>query len=65
MDFKDILLSILKDLDCYKRDKNNLLSTYIEERLSQSLKTYYKELSASVNYLANKNNSKIIGKINE
>ena len=46
--FKDILDTILNDIQSHKRDKTLLMQMYIEDRLNKSLITYYKEISESV-----------------
>lgn len=50
---------ILDDLSMYKRDKSILLKYYIEKRLQDSLRTYYKELNNSVNYLEARHETKM------
>lgn len=52
--FKDILDTILNDIQLHKRDKTLLMQMYIEDRLNKSLITYYKEISESVEFLNSK-----------
>ena len=52
--FKDILVTILNDIQSHKRDKTLLMQMYIEDRLNKSLITYYKEISESVEFLNSK-----------
>ena len=59
-EFKDKLLEIRKDLSFYRRDKKELKKLYIEERLSQSLKCYYKELNDSYTYLRYQDEKKVV-----
>ena len=63
--FSKILYNMLKDLSSYHRDKNILLQFYINQRLNDSLKVYYKELSQSIDYLSDKNNIRVLKKLNE
>ena len=56
---------ILEELEHYKNvNKEELMNQYIQERLSTSLSTYYKELSKSLNYLYGKDNMRLLRKIN-
>lgn len=55
---------IIKELDNYKRNKEQLMYKYINDRLTKSLNSYYKELSDSVNFLNSKEELNIIKKIN-
>ena len=52
--FKDILDTILNDIQSHKRDKTLLMQMYIEDRLNKSLITCYKEISESVEFLNSK-----------
>lgn len=52
--FKDILDTILTDIQAHKRDRATLMQMYIEDRLNKSLITYYKEISESVEFLNSK-----------
>ena len=45
------LQKLLEELSHYKRDRNDLLTYYINKRLNESLEVYYKELDESVHYL--------------
>lgn len=64
MEFKERLDCIAEDLKKHKRDKATLLEMYINDRLNKSLEVYYNELSDSLQYLAGKNDIKIMKKIN-
>lgn len=61
---KDKLYNIIKELSSYKRNKNDLLAQYINERLNKSLQTYYKELIDSFDHLKYKDSSNILKKLN-
>lgn len=58
--FKTNLYNILNELSHYKRQKNELISKYIEQRLNTSISTYYKEITYSLNYFRDKNVDRII-----
>lgn len=58
--FKTNLYNILNELSQHKRQKNELISKYIEQRLNTSISTYYKEITYSLNYFRDKNVDKII-----
>lgn len=63
--FKENLLEIIGDLQNYKRDKKTLLSSYINIRLNDSLKMYYKEMTNSFNYLKYRNEVTVSKSINK
>lgn len=46
--FEQNLLDIRKDCQFHKRDRQDLMKSYIEQRLTESLNSYYKTLSSSV-----------------
>lgn len=54
------LLDIKNELSSYKKDKSTLLVLYINERLNQSLKTYYDRMTESFNYIAKQNELKVL-----
>lgn len=62
--FKTNLLEIKKELARYHRDPQQLSQLYLQERLSQSLKSYYKEIKNSYMYLEQRDQIKIIKKMN-
>lgn len=62
--FKSNLLSIKKELANHHRDKSQLGTYYLQERLAESLKTYYKEVKNSYLYLEQRDEMKIIKKMN-
>lgn len=63
--FNDNLLEIKKELNKHHRDKSKLLAYYIQERLSASLQSYYKELTDSYTYLETKEELKTLRKLNK
>lgn len=58
-EFKNILFDIKRDLSFYNRDKFSLKKIYIQERLSKSLQSYYKELNSSYTYLRYQDEKKV------
>ena len=58
------LQEALDDMKVHHRNKNVLLYNYINDRLNKSLKTYYEELTDSVSYLNNKDELKIMKRLN-
>lgn len=60
----NILETMLSDMSKYHRDKNEILVSAITERLNNSLKVYYKELSDSLDYLRKKDELKMLKKMN-
>ena len=60
-----MLNNMLKDIEKYKRCKKDLMEYYIQERLSKSLETYYKQLSYSLEYLISKDNLKVLKNSNK
>lgn len=63
--FKNTLLIIKKELSNYHRDVEDLSLLYLKQRLSNSLKSYYKEIKNSYIYLEQRDKVKIIKKINK
>jgi len=60
------LNKILEELQKYKtNDRSQVLANRVQERLNNSLKTYYEELSKSLNYLYARNDLKVIKKLND
>lgn len=62
---EDELLKILSDLQVYNRPKNELLLHYVQERLNKNLISYYKKLSQSVEYLAQRNSKNVLNRLNK
>lgn len=63
--FRDELLDMQKSLSEHHRDKRDLLSHYIEDRLNKSLEVYYENILDSYNTILNctNNQMKIIKKV--
>lgn len=59
-DFRDRLLSMKEELSEHKRDRSELKKYYIQERLSSSLQSYYKEINSSYSYLRHKDEVKVV-----
>ena len=55
---------MINDLQSYKRNKEDLLLHYVNERLDTSLTNYYKELDNSLEYLSRRNELKLLKKLN-
>lgn len=64
MTFIDTLNGMVNDLNSYKRDNSGLLEMYINDRLNKSLKTYYKELNQTIEYLNSKDALNVAKKMN-
>jgi hypothetical protein len=61
----DILKSILSDLQKYKRDREDVMSACINDRLSSSLESYYNELYSNLNYLVFKDGIRVLKEYNK
>lgn len=59
-DFRERLLSMKEELSEHKRDRAELKKYYIQERLSSSLQSYYKEINNSYSYLRHKDEVKVV-----
>ena len=55
-----MIKDILKELQSYKRNKNDLLAIYIDARLNQCLKCYEYEINNAYKEVHNRNNIKIL-----
>ena len=51
---------MLDELQEYKRPKNELMKFYIQERLTESLRTYYKQVNDSLKFYKQKDELRII-----
>lgn len=60
-----MLNNMLKDISKHKRNRDNLLEYYIQERLNKSLETYYIQLSHSLEYLINKDSFRVLKNSNK
>lgn len=58
--FKTHLYQIQHDLSQHHRPKESLLEYFVQQRLTQSLRTYYKEVSNSAQYLSSRNPIRIV-----
>lgn len=63
--FIDTLNNMLNTLSKYKRNKDDLIELYINERLEKSLKTYYLELYNSLDYLLSKNDLRVLKNVDK
>lgn len=61
----NILYGFLNDLSHYKRDKNDLMEFYINDRLSKSLEVYYSKLYNSLSYLIKKDDLRVLKTFNK
>lgn len=57
---KYLLNNMLLELSQYKRDKSDLMSLYISDRLDKSFSQYDKELQQSIDYLIRKHEKSLI-----
>lgn len=54
----------LEDMSRFHRNKDSLIYAYINDRLNKSLKSYYSELTESVEYLNSKDDLRIAKRLN-
>lgn len=59
------LKNMLLELSLYKRDKNYLKSYYIKKRLDQNLVQYHKKLQQSIEFLQQRDNKKVLKRLNQ
>ncbi len=57
---RDNLIHIQNELRTHHRDKATLEMYYVQSRLNKSLKSYYADLSSSVNYLSHRKVDSIV-----
>ena len=57
---KEQLVTMLRGLNNYKRDKTTLMTMYVSERLEKSFNEYDKELKQSIDFLAVKHEKSIL-----
>ena len=60
---KKIILEMLNDIrdkKSHKRDKNELMAIYIEERLNKHINSYYEQLLSSSETLSHINNKRTL-----
>ena len=61
---EEIAKSMLADVKKRNRTREELLPYYVQKRLDKSIKTYYKQLLESCNFLSNvTDESKVIKKL--
>lgn len=60
--FHNNLNEILDDLSNHHRNKDDLKLSYLNERLNKSLSTYYKEITKTFEYLAYRDDDKLMRK---
>ena len=60
-----ILNSILFDLQKHKRNREDVMNSCINERLSSSLEVYYDELYNNLNYLVFKDGIRVLKEYNK
>ncbi len=63
MQFSDKLYFILSELREHKRDRAEVLSSCIQERLDTALKSYDSSLADSVSYLSSTNDINLLKKL--
>ena len=57
---KEQLVTMLRGLENYKRDKTTLMTMYVSERLEKSFNEYDKELKQSIDFLSVKHEKSIL-----
>ena len=62
---ENTLLIIIKDLQKYKKDRDTSLFESISRRLNTSLSIYMEELNKDTEYLENRNELKLVKKLNK
>ena len=50
---EETLKAMLEDIRSRNKPKDDLLNYYVQKRLNKSIKTYYKQLLDSYNFLSN------------
>ena len=56
---------ILTELSTHHRSKTELLTVAISDRLDKSIAEYYKELTNSIRFLSDKNELRLLKKLNK
>lgn len=59
----EIIQQMKVDLAAHKRDKKELLETYVQKRLDDSLASYYEEIQKSLTNLLYKDSLKSMKKV--
>ena len=65
MTFKSRLYNINKDLENSKRERHEILSESIEDRLNNALESYIKEIYESFDYLQYRDDIRVMQKLNK
>ena len=60
----DKLVNILEELKTHHRSRAELIETYVTKRLQKSMETYYKEVAQSAEFLAKKDELRMMRKLN-
>lgn len=60
---KTMANNLLNTLSMYKRNKEDLMTMYVSERLTKSFNTYDKELQQSIEFLTRKNEKSLLKRI--
>ena len=63
--FKDNLLKIDEDLNNHKRNKSELFTECVKNRLKQSTDNYEDYITKSLSYLLNRNELNLMKKLNK
>lgn len=59
------LISMLNDLSSHKRSREELDTYYVNLRLNTSLYNYFQDLNKDIEYLENRNQEKLLRKLNK
>lgn len=65
MSFKDKLYNIHEDLNSHKRDRNELLSILVEERLQKALDSYNEDVANGMGYISRRGSLRVLKKLNQ
>lgn len=65
MEFKQILLNILSDIQEHKRDLQDLTEFYIQKRLNRSLINYYSDLLKDSNMILSRDAQKMLRELSK
>lgn len=65
MSFKDKLYNIREDLNSHKRDKDQLLSLLVEERLQKSIESYNHDVANGMAYISRRSSLRVLKKLNQ
>ena len=65
MSFKDKLYNIREDLDSHKRNRDELLSIMVEERLQKSIESYNHDVANGMAYISRRSSLRVLKKLNQ